>query len=184
MITSQYKLLTNNTPLTFTDGTDIYQKLAQNVKTHNNGYFILAPSGAGKTHYVKSQAQPDWLDGDELWSATKALPEGEWWNEPLELIFEIERRCDVITEQAKRYGFWIIGASDRSLKPDAIVIPNWMTHKKWIAAREAINYDGGATTAQLSQVLNHRREIALWRKQNVPQFATVESAAVYLASVR
>lgn len=43
--------------------------------------------------------------------ATKTFPGNDWWNLSGEEIDAIERRADVITEQAQKLGFWIIGAS-------------------------------------------------------------------------
>ncbi len=177
-----FKLLDPKTPLVFSDGTNVYKDLADVYITHKVGYFIMAPSGAGKTHFVKSQTKPHWLDGDDLWMAANAHPAGEWWLEPVEKITEIDQRCDVITIQAKRLGFWVVGASNAFLKPDAIVIPEWETHKKWISAREHGNYDGGATSADFDQVIGHREWIMTWEQKGVPKFETVSEAAAYLAA--
>lgn len=182
MLEKHFNLFDIKTPLVFTDGTEVYSKLREVYTTHKVGYFIMAPSGAGKTHFIKSQPEMHWLDGDELWMATNAHPDGAWWNEPIETIIEIDSRCDVITQEAKKLGFWILGASNNWLPPDAIVLPDWETHKKWIAHREQTNYDGGATSDKLDQVQNHRAWIAEWEAKGVPKFETVEAAASFLAS--
>lgn len=178
----RFDLLEPSVPLVFTDGTKVYDDLAKRYKRHRQGYFILAPSGAGKTHFISLQAEKHWLDGDELWMLTKAHPEGEWWLEGLDVIKQIESRSDVITDEARKLGFWVIGSSNVFLKPDAIVIPNWRTHKRWVAKRQAGDYDGGATTDQLAGLLRHRKVIARWEKQGVPRFKSVEEAASYLAA--
>ena len=182
MATPHFNLLDPHTPLVFADGSAMYQQLGQRYRQHARGYFILAPSGAGKTHFVERQTEPHWLDGDELWCLANAHPAGSWWLDGIETIMEIDRRCDVITAQAKKLGFWIVGASNVWLKPDAIVLPHWSTHKRYITHREHHNYDGGATTAQLKGVLNHRRWIDKWAKQGVPKFHSVAEAAAHLAS--
>lgn len=182
MLEKHSNLLDPKIPLAFTDGTGIYKRMAEKYITHKVGYFIMAPSGAGKTHFVKSQAEMHWLDGDDLWMATNAHPDGPWWLEGLERITEIDRRSDVITTEAKKLGFWIIGASNAFLPPDAIVIPDWETHKKWISAREQGNYDGGATSDKLDQVIAHREWILKWAEQGVPKFTTVPEAAAFLAA--
>ncbi len=182
MPTRKYKLLTSSTPLTYTDGTKVYKKLAKTFVRHDKGLFIMAPSGSGKTYFVENQQEMHWLDGDDLWQMAHAMPEGAWWLENLEVVTEIDRRCDVITVEAKKLGFWIVGASNNWLKPDAIVIPDWETHKKWIAAREQGTYDGGATTDKLDQVAGHREWIAKWEQQGVPKFKTVQEAAAYLSA--
>jgi hypothetical protein len=180
MPTKKYKLLQPKTPLAYADGTKVYKKLAKKYIRHQTGFFIMAPSGAGKTYFVESQNKKHWLDGDDLWQLTHAMPAGAWWLESLDIIDDIDRRCDVITVQAKSLGFWIVGASNSWLKPDAIVIPDWDTHKQWISAREHGIYDGGATSDRLDQVLGHREWISNWEKQGVPKFKTVQEAAAHL----
>lgn len=178
----RFDLLEPDVPLAYTDGTEVYKKLAETYKTHDKGYYILAPSGSGKTHFIDSQTEKDWIDGDVLWMSAKAHPEGEWWLQELKEIIEIERRSDVVTVQAKKLGFWIIGSDNYDLVPDAIVIPDWQTHKKYIRMRERGNYDGGATTSQLEGVLNSRRWIARHARKGVPKFKSVAEAATYLAA--
>lgn len=157
MLVKNYPLLDENTPVVFCDGTAIYQELAKQYNTHKTGLYILAPSGAGKTYFVNEQKAKNWIDGDVLWMSAKAHPEGEWWTKPLAEINEIERRSDVITTEAKKLGFWIIGSDCYSIIPDAVVVPDWETHKKYIQAREQGIYDGGATTKDFSQVLRSRK---------------------------
>ena len=171
------------TPLIFADGSSVYKKFAREFITHKRGFFIMAPSGAGKTHFINNQKKKHWMDGDALWEETKAHPKGAWWLEPLDTIDEIDQRCDVVTVQAKKLGFWIMGASNNWLKPDAIVLPNWSTHKKYIRFREMNDYDGGAKSDRLSQVLGHRRWIKQWVKKGVPEFKSIEEATNYLASI-
>ncbi len=181
MIEKHKKLLDPSIPLIFQDGTKVYAELAKKYITHKLGFFVMAPSGAGKTHYVKSQKEPHWLDGDDLWMATNAHPDGAWWLEGLDRITEIDQRSDIITIEAKKLGFWIVGASNAFLPPDAIVVPDWETHKKWIGIRENTNYDGGATSDKLDQVISHRNWILKWEKKGVPKFDTVEQATEFLS---
>src|SRR3989339_1225632 len=111
-----------NTPVMFADGTEIYKKLAEKYITHKRGFFILAPSGAGKTHFIKAQKEQHWMDGDELWMETNAHPNNAWWEAGDGLsIREVDFRSDIVTLQAKKLGFWIMGASNLWLKPDAVV---------------------------------------------------------------
>lgn len=169
-----------DTPLMFADGSDVYESFAKQFITHKQGFFIMAPSGSGKTYFINNQKEKHWMDGDALWETANAHPTGPWWLEP-EKIDEIDQRSDIITTQAKRLGFWIIGASNNFLKPDAIVLPHWSTHKRYISKREKENYDGGATSDRLAQVLSHRRWIRRWVKQGVPSFKSVKEAADFLA---
>ncbi|KKR23322.1 MAG: hypothetical protein UT53_C0024G0005 [Candidatus Yanofskybacteria bacterium GW2011_GWD2_39_48] len=178
-----YGLLPPKVPLIFADGTDVYNKLKEAYITHPIGYFILAPSGAGKTHFINKQTEQHWIDGDHLWLSAKAHPDSQWWLEPYNIIDEIDQRSDIITVEAKKLGFWIMGASNNWLKPDAIVLPNWKTHKKYIKYRETHNYDGGAKSDRLQQVLDHRKQISRWKKQGVPNFKSIEEATEYLSNI-
>jgi hypothetical protein len=176
------KQLDPTIPIMYGDGTKVYDELASHYLTHDTGYFILAPSGSGKTHYIKAQTDRHWMDGDDLWIKTNAHPAGEWWLESLERTIVIDERCDIMTIQAKELGFWILGASNTFLKPDAIVIPEWETHKKWIVKRENGDYDGGLTSKNFDQLQRHREWILKWTEQGVPKFKTVEEATQFLSS--
>jgi hypothetical protein len=169
-------LLKANTPLIFADGTSIYNKLSEKYIVHKAGLFILAPSGAGKTHYVENQKKPHWIDGDEIWMAAKAHPEGSWWLKSIPVIEEIDQRSDVITAEAKKLGFWIMGASNYWLRPDAVVIPDWGTHQKYILHREKNNYDGGATSKNYDRLKSSRTWMSRWKKEGVPIFQSIEQA--------
>lgn len=169
------------------------------LKRHQHGRFILGPSGVGKTTFVENQAiHPDgfvdWLDADELWYTSDALPpkSTEWWRklgsgDGEYDIDELDRRCDEVTRQAKEMGLWLIGASDNNLLPDAIVIPDWEQHVAQIRERESdpLKYArlGGAKTDKLSQVLSHIEQIIAWEDKGVPRFKSVKEAADYLASM-
>lgn len=166
------------TPLIFKEGSDVYKKFSQQSITHSKGLFILAPSGSGKTYFIERQEDRHWIDGDSLWEATNAHPSGFWWLG--DNIDEIDQRSDIITIQAKKLGFWIIGASNNFLKPDAIVLPHWSTHKRYIIQRESKSYDGGATSDRFSQVLRHRKWIRRWIRQGVSSFKSIKEATDFL----
>lgn len=164
-------------PIIFRDGKDFYKELAQTYITHRKGLFILAPSGSGKTYFCQNQKEAHWIDGDDLWMKSKAHPEDAWWLEPLEVINRIDQRSDVVTMEAKSQGFWILGASNYWLKPDAIVIPEWETHKQYIEERHNNHYDGGATPNDHEQVLGHIAIIKKWHDEHgVPMFTTIADA--------
>lgn len=161
----------------FCNGDAVYKKFKKEYKTHKKGLFIVAPSGAGKTHYIKSQKEKHWIDGDILWIATGAHPDRTWWTEGLDMIYTVNQRCDVITAEYKKAGFWIMGASYFWLTPDAIVIPDWRIHKKWIINREQNNYDGGVTSAEFHQVSLERKDLLqLSKRLDIPVFKTIEKA--------
>ncbi len=151
--------------------------LAKENITHDKGLFVLAPSGSGKTYFVKHQIKKDWVDGDLIWSAAGAHPEGEWWTQGLEMIRTVDRRSDAVTKIAKEKGFWILGASNFDLVPDAIVIPPEETLREYIRARETTNYDGGATSDRFDQVRAHIQWMKdEYEKQGVPIFPSVSEA--------
>lgn len=173
-------LYSNDVPLVFCDGTDVYDQLKSEYITHDHGYFIYGPSGVGKTYFINNQVEKNWIDGDVLWSATKAFPKEEWWNFSGDEIDEVERRADVVTEQAKRLGFWIIGASSVNVVPDAIVIPSFETHLKYIKYREENNYDGGMKSDDLDKIKRNREYYSRFHEVGVPIFESVEEAVYYI----
>jgi hypothetical protein len=44
-------------PVIFTDGTHYFSELAKKYTQHTKGFFILAPSGAGKTYFIHNQTE-------------------------------------------------------------------------------------------------------------------------------
>lgn len=180
MLQDQQGLYDVNTPLVFADGTKVYEQVSQEYIKHRNGYFILGPSGIGKSHYIRGQVSDNkhWIDADWLWRLTRAMPSGAWW-ENMEDILNVEQRCDIITSESRRQGFWMLGSACNWLKPDAIVVPHWQTNVKYIKIREK-NYDGGITSDRLPQLKSHREEILNWRKQGVPRFYSVQEAVTFL----
>ncbi len=178
------ELLDQNTPIVFTDGSSVYNKLKQKYITHKKGLFIYGPSGVGKTYYIKHQQKNNWIDGDVLWAACNAFPKGDWWNLSGEEIDTIERRADVITEQAKKLGFWIIGASSVNIVPDAIVIPDFDTHFKYIKYREEHNYDGGIKSDDIEKIKRNRKYFSRFKENGVPIFTSVDEAVLYLQNLQ
>jgi len=169
----------------FCDGKHVYKEFLDKYIQHKYGLFILAPSGAGKTHFVQHQERMDWIDGDELWTACGAHPDRAWWTEGDDAIAIIDQKSDVITGEAKRLGLWIIGASNYWLRPDAIVLPEWEQHKAYIKSREETNYDGGATSSDHDQVLGHRAWMEkLAQEKDVPVFSSIQEAVDALCNNR
>lgn len=151
---------------------------------HSKGFFIVAPSGSGKTYFTKNQKELNWIDGDELWMASGAHPDREWWLESMEIIHEVDKRSDFVTQKAKEKGLWIMGASNAELQPDAIVVPEWEDHIKMIKHREENDYDGGAKSNpdSIKQLKDHIETIMEWKEKGVPHFKTIKDAADFLAS--
>jgi hypothetical protein len=166
--------------VTFQNGDSFYEELSKKYRRHKKGAFILAPSGAGKTHFCKAQTEPHWIDGDDLWldAGAHPHPSTKWWTKGIEVINHVDQRSDVVTKEARLQGFWVIGASCFWLRPDAIVIPDWDTHVEYIKHRQENDYDGGATLDALEQVKTHIEVIKKWHTDfDVPLFKSVEAAA-------
>ncbi len=179
-------MLDNKTPpkvVIFTDGINFYKELSKKYIQHKGrGYFILAPSGSGKTYYVNNQKDQHWIDGDYLWVASNADYSSDEWSTDSNDVQEINIRCDIITQQSKDQGFWIMGSSNKYLKPDAVVLPDIDTHISYIKNREEKNYDGGAKIQNIDGVLNHRKWMEKWREQDVPFFKSINEATEFLFS--
>lgn len=163
---------------------NILEEFKSKYIAHNEGFFIMAPSGVGKTYFCNNQNEPNWIDGDEIWIATGAHPSRSWWLEGSEVISEVDKRSDVVTFLAREMGYWIMGASNFWLQPDAIVIPDWEEHKKLIKYREENNYDGGAKSDEFDQVLSHREWIMKWSEKGTPVFKTIEEAVNNLTQLK
>lgn len=168
----------------FQENEEIYRKFLGKTISHSKGFFILAPSGTGKTHFVSHQKEKNWIDGDTLWVATGAHPNIDWWTKGLEIIKEVDARSDIITQEAKRKGLWILGASNNWLVPDAVVLPKLETNIAYIKKRQEGNYDGGLTLNQLDQLKSHRKEIEeMAKSKNIPIFESINEAVSYLEEI-
>lgn len=171
-------------PVTFQNNQKFYDDMAARYRKHESGLFIVAPSGSGKTYYCNHQSEPHWIDGDELWQKSGAHPDISWWLGDMDTINRVDQRSDVITMEAKRQGLWIMGASNYWLKPDAIVIPDWETHKNYILDREQNHYDGGAKSDSHAQVHEHITIIKKWHTDHgVPLFTSIDAATSALAGL-
>ncbi|MFZ1258094.1 MAG: hypothetical protein WAQ25_01355 [Candidatus Saccharimonas sp.] len=168
----------------YSDGTDFFQNLHNTFPTFSHGFFIMTPSGAGKTYFCDHQKEQIWIDGDKLWIESGAQPNIEWWNGGVQLIERVEQRCDIITAQAVDMGFWVMGSVNFWLKPDAIVIPKWDVLLERIRQRQLSgNYDGGLTAQHTDQLKTHIAIIEKWHTDhNVPRFETIEEAVNTLAN--
>lgn len=177
--------ITSVTPVIYKDGRKLFSEFKKiGYTTHTTGLFILAPSGAGKTHFVTNQRIRNWIDGDDLWPASGADYTDESWNNNMTEVMEVNARCDIVTLQAKKAGFWIIGSSNLFLRPDAIVLPDWAKHKAYITKREAGLAANGALSSDFSGVKEHRALIRKWLKYDVPIFSSVKEASLYCAQLK
>lgn len=172
---------TPDVPNTSQENEEIYNTFLRQTIPHKKGFFILAPSGTGKTYFITRQKEKHWIDGDTLWTSTKAHPNTDWWTKGLKIIKEVDARSDAITQEAKKLGLWIMGASNNWLVPDAVVLPPWETNIAYIKNRQENNYDGGLTTDQLDQLKAHREEIQeMAKNKSVPIFESVNAATSYI----
>lgn len=171
-------------PRILTKSTDTYKVFLDETIPHTKGYFILAPSGTGKTYYTSRQIEMHWIDGDALWNAAGAHPQVQWWTMGLEMILEVDARSDVITQEAKRLGLWIMGASNNWLTPDAVVLPPLETNIEYIKRREVENYDGGLTSSQIDQLKSHRQHIQeMALAKGIPVFESIDAATAHIHTV-
>ena len=168
-----------NTPIVFSDGTYVFNKLKQDYISHKKGRFILAASGTGKSYYVSNQKAKHWIDGDYYWHITNADLLPEEWVHDMEVVMEVNNRSDVMTQQAIKQGLWIVGSSNNWLRPDAIVILDEETHRKYINKRENTEYDGGAKDEDFEAVKRHTEVIKRWSDKGVPVFNSIELAATH-----
>lgn len=172
-----YTVTMNLDPIVFADGTDYFNQLEKKYKRHDKGLFIMTPSGAGKTYFCKQQKEPHWIDGDDLWLETGAMPESAWWDQGAHVINRVEQRCDTITAAAVDSGYWILGSANFWLKPNAIVIPTLDVLMKQIKQREQEGYDGGLKAEHLEQLITHIGIIRDWSiKFGVPEYRSVQEA--------
>jgi len=64
--------------------------------------------------------------------------------------------------------------------PDAIVIPDFKTHLKYIQHRENNNYDGGIKSDDLEKIKRNREYYSRFQKDGVPIFKSVDEAVYYI----
>jgi hypothetical protein len=175
--------MNNNSSAKIKDDVEFFDELAKTYVKHKAGLFILAPSGTGKSYFTSRQDKKDWIDGDILWPLAGADTTSDEWIDDLSTVMETNNKCDVVTEKAKKLGFWVIGASNSWLKPDAIVLPEWDTHLSYIKKRQADieNFDGGATLANIDGLKSHIRWISdKWPMKEVQYFTSIEEAVKFL----
>ena len=161
----------------FADGSDYFAQLESKYIRHEKGLFIVAPSGTGKTYFTTHQTTQDWIDGDQVLVETGAQPNTDWWNKGVPVIERVEQRCDVITQQFRDNGYWIMTSINSWLEPDAVIIPDWDILTQRIAHRQENNYDGGLTSEQHEQLKKGIEIIERWHtEKGVPKFSTIEEA--------
>ena len=169
-------------PVVFQDGSKVYDMLKAKYITHKKGAFIYAPSGVGKTFYIQKQKENHFIDGDYLWGVCGALPIGEWWLGPIEMLDVYESRADFITEQSRNMGFFILGASRVNTIPDAIVLPPLDVHISYLKKREQ-NYDGGLKSDDIEKIKRARERALKAKGPKTLVFQSVEEACAHFLSL-
>ena len=155
--------------LKFIDGQDVYDDFNSAYKRHKKGYIILGPPGIGKTTFVNSQkgSKKDWIDTDTLFGS-KSLNVN--WNN--NKTTEDERlaylRADYMLEQSKIYGYRIIGSLYWDYKADAVVIPPFSEHKKYLKLREDLDI-GKVREIRVNLLINAT-------KNKIPVFTSIDEA--------
>lgn len=98
----------------FQENTTIYEKALEKVNKHNIGYYIFAPSCSGKSYYLNSKSNNDWIDGDFIWEESGAHPDSrtKWWeDENVYNLDLIDIKADIVTDEVRNIGGWMMGAS-------------------------------------------------------------------------
>ena len=158
----------------FSNGSKVYKKYDKKYKRHEKGLVILGPPGLGKTTFVrkneadiiKSGQKLDWIDQDDLLHELGV----DWhFNSNNQDDFRLNYlRADYITEQSKQLGYWLIGSLFWEYKADAIVIPPWSIHEKYIKNRGDLNPN---MVKQIRKLLFKQA-----KQMKIPLFLSIEDA--------
>ena len=158
----------------FSNGSKVYKKYDKKYKRHEKGLVILGPPGLGKTTFVrkneadiiKSGQKLDWIDQDDLLHELGV----DWqFNSNNQEDFRLNYlRADYITEQSKQLGYWLIGSLFWEYKADAIVIPPWSIHEKYVKKRGDLNPH---MVKQIRKLLFKQA-----KQMKIPLFLSIEDA--------
>jgi len=139
---------------------------------------ILGPPGIGKTTFVrknedaiwKSGNKLDWIDQDDLCNELGV----DWHhNSNNQVDFKLNyQRADYITEQSKQMGYRLIGSLFWEYKADAIVIPPWDIHSKYLENRKDLNHN---VVKEVRKILEDQA-----KKMKIPVFKSIEEAVKFL----
>ena len=139
----------------------------EGIVLRQRGKVILAPPCSGKSTYVA--AHPDICDIDHI--ANEFSLHGEHYNENSHTREEEAkhyRRIDGWLETLKELGFVVLGSLYEAYVPDAIVIIDLETHRKYAAKRDDVAWRFA------SQQRKALAQIAA--KERVPLYSTIDAA--------
>tara|TARA_Y200000002_G_C22668965_1_gene659148 strand:+ start:1169 stop:1696 length:528 start_codon:yes stop_codon:yes gene_type:complete len=153
-------------------------ELKEEYNTFSYGKIILAPSCIGKSTFLKSQSEKNWVDTDVIMSQLGL----DWhYNEEDDKQMILNYRiADFYLAQLKLQGFQILGSLFWEFTPDAIVIPPWKKHKKMLANRKKqfenneINFVWKQTNEDVKKNRKFLRKFA--KKRKIPIFKSIEKA--------
>ena len=156
----------------FIDAKNIYEKYTHIYKKHPKGYVILGPPASGKTTFVNSQNDKNWIDVDDLFNELGV----NWKNYSNHSQFKLNYlRADYMLEQSKLYGFKLIGSLFWEYNPDAIVIPPLDIHKIYISNRSDLDYNN---VLKIRNILIQKAN-----NNNIPIFNSCIDAVNYIDSL-
>lgn len=163
---------------TLNQNKDKLNELKKNYKTHDFGKVILGPSCIGKTTFIKSQKEKNWVDTDDIMS--KLDVDWHYKEEIPEQMILNYRMVDFYLAQLKLQGFYILGSLFWEFTPDAIVLPSWKEHKKMLEKRKKqkenneLNFAWKMTNVDVKKNRKFLKKLAKRRK--IPIFKTIEEA--------
>ena len=156
----------------FIDAKNIYDKYTHIYKKHHKGYVILGPPASGKTTFVNSQNDKNWIDVDDLFNELGV----NWKHYSDHSQFKLNYlRADYMLEQSKLYGFKLIGSLFWEYNPDAIVIPPLDIHKIYISNRSDLDYNN---VLKIRNILIQKAN-----NNNIPIFNSCIDAVNYIDSL-
>jgi hypothetical protein len=165
----------------FVKNPDLYNKALEKAAKHKVGYFIFAPSCSGKSYYLDRASTNDWIDGDFIWEDSGAHPPvaTKWWQDSdVDNLDLIDIKADIVTDEVRKMGGWIMGASTYFLRPDAVVLLPWATHKSYALKRaNELNSSGEQKIEKLKRM--RRSYFKRFKKNKVPVFKSIEEAVKF-----
>lgn len=143
------------------------KRLKSTPGTRGEGRIILAAPGSGKTHFV--ERNEDWEDADYV--LVEMGLHSEAWHNTHHTDEETRahyKACDRASEILKSIGVNLVSSLFWEVVPDAIVMLNEKTHRKYIKQRSDLSWDN------VKGIRDYLLEHAA--KHDVPVFDNFEEA--------